>query len=283
MSDAFLPERMEDLTQDHVRRVRELGYSGIFSRFTDHDPFEVTAEQCHRVQSLLADQGVVMFQATGYRPCLVHPDETARVQAVRIMCEALRIASQLGASSVDTGPGSMSPDGPWSPDPYNFTPQAIHQLIKSMQEAAVAAEDHGVLLCLEGHQLVTVRSAEIMREVVDAVDSPFVRVDFDPANWIGLQNVYESGNAIEEMANTLGTRIATAHVKDVVLRPNHIVHIDYCPPGRGVMDVGALLRVMEQINPEAAVITEAVGEDLLAEVNEYLRTVADEQGIEVLE
>lgn len=283
ISDAFLPERMDDLTEAHVRRVRELGCSGVFTRFTDHDPFAVTEAQCRRVRELLAAGGVTMFQATGYRPCLVHPDETARAQAVRTLRQALHIAGQLGAVAIDTGPGSVSPNGPWAPDPYNFTPQAREQLVKSVREAASAAEEHGVVLCLEGHQLVTLRSAEVMAEVLDAVGSPWVKVDFDPANWIGLETIYESGPAIEAMAATLGARIATAHVKDVVLRPGMMVHIDYCPPGTGTMDVAALLRVMEALDPGAPVIVEAVEDDQLADVVAYLRRIAAEQRIEVRE
>ncbi len=282
VSDAFLPERMDDLTEAHARTVRELGCSGVFTRFTDHDPFAVTEAQCLRVRQLLASQDVTMFQATGYRPCLVHPDESARAEAVRTLRQALRIAGWLGAQAVDTGPGSLSPNGPWAPDPYNFTPQAREQLVKSAREAASAAEEHGVVLCLEGHQLVTLRSAEVMAEVLDAVDSPWVKVDFDPANWITLETIYESGAAIEAMAATLGDRIATAHVKDVVLRDEMMVHIDYCEPGAGMMDVAALLRTMDTLDPGAPVIVEAVETDRLSEVVAYLRQTATDQRIEVL-
>ncbi|WP_332643533.1 sugar phosphate isomerase/epimerase family protein [Aeromicrobium sp.] len=274
---------MDQLGSREIRRVRELGFSGIFSRFTAHDPHDVTTRQCDRVRKMLADEGVEMFQASGYRPCLVHPDEGVRTEAVRTLRAALRIAGELGAISVDTGPGSVSPNGPWAPDPYNFTSRAVEQLIKSVREAASAAEEHGVLLCLEGHQLVTLRSAEVMREVVDTVGSPYVKVDFDPANWIGLETIYETGPAIESMAAVLGDRIATAHVKDITLRSSLMVHIDHCPPGQGLMDIGALLRVMEQIDPEAAVILEAVEEDMLAEVNQLLRSLAKDQRIEVVE
>ena len=283
VSGAFLPERMADLTVAHARQVRELGSSGIFTRFTEDDPLTVGDAQCRRVRDVLEAEGVEMFQATGYRPTLVHPDESARREASRTLCEALRIARWLGARAVDTGPGSMSPRGPWFPDPYNYTEQAKEQLVKSLREGARAAEEHGVLLCVEGHQLVTLRSAEVTREVIDEVDSPWVRVDFDPANWITLETVYESGTAIDAMLETLGDRIASAHVKDVVVHDRLVVHIDHCAAGTGVLDIAALLLGMERLDPEAPIIVEAAETHELPDVFSFLRRTAAGLAVEVRE
>ena len=222
-----------------------------------------------------------MFQASGYRPALVHPDEPVRREAARTLCAALAVAAQLGAHAVDTGPGSLSPRGPWFPHPYNYTRQAREQLVKSLREGARAAEEHGVLLCAEGHQLVTLRSAEVMREVIDEVGSPWLRVDFDPANWITLETVYESGAAIDAMLATLGGRVASAHVKDVVVRDRLVVHIDHCAAGTGILDIPALLRGMERLDADAPVIIEAAEEHELEGVLAFLHRTTDELGIEV--
>src|SRR5205814_1589028 len=81
-----------------------------------------------------------------------------------------------------------------------------------------AAEDHGTHIGLEGHVVVTLSSAEIMREVIDAVGSPAVACDLDPVNWLRLESVYRSGEAIDHMVRVLGPgRILNAHSTDVVL------------------------------------------------------------------
>ena len=58
-----------------------------------------------------------MYQTTGYWQCLIHPDETERKKAVRTVQEALRVAGDIGARGIDTGPGSMNPTGPWNSSP----------------------------------------------------------------------------------------------------------------------------------------------------------------------
>jgi sugar phosphate isomerase/epimerase len=282
LSGAFLPERVATFSAATASRVRELGFSGVFTRFTEDDVHALGPAECQRVRELLESEGLVIFQASGYRPTLVHPDEDARREATRTLCAALRVAGWLGARSVDTGPGSMSPRGPWWPDPYNYTPEARDQLVKSVREAARAAEEHGVLLCLEGHQLVTLRSPEVMLDVVDEVGSPWVKVDFDPVNWLTLETVYESGQAIADTLELLGDRVASAHVKDAVLQDRGVVHIDEAVVGRGLLDLPALLSGMERLDPQAPVIVEAVEEDDVSEVSALLHRTADEQGIEVL-
>jgi len=178
MSGCFLPADMNDLTPAMCQRVRELGFSGIFTRFRANDPHTTPQAQAQRVRDLLSGEGVRLFQATGYWQNMITPDEMVRKESVRTVQAALRLAGWLGARGIDTGPGSMNPDGPWFPHPDNWTPSARRQLVKTLKECAPAAEDAGVYLSLEAHQLVTLQTSEITKEVLDEVDSPWVRCDY---------------------------------------------------------------------------------------------------------
>ena len=46
MSGAFLPSSMDDFTPEMAVRIRDLGYSGCFTRFTD-DPFTTEIGRAH--------------------------------------------------------------------------------------------------------------------------------------------------------------------------------------------------------------------------------------------
>src|SRR5262245_49116692 len=160
MCGAFLPDDMGDLTAEMLRHVRAMGFSGIFTRFRANDPHTTPRHKAEQARKMLADAGLRMFQAIGYWQNLVTPDENRRRESVRTLQAALRLASWLGAREMHTGPGSMSPDGPWLPHPHNWTAEARRQLVKSLKEAAPAAEEVGVFLGVEGHQLVTLESAQ---------------------------------------------------------------------------------------------------------------------------
>jgi sugar phosphate isomerase/epimerase len=281
VSGSLIPDDMDEITPALTERVRALGFSGIFSRFRANDPHTTTRAQCARARAVLADAGMAMYQATGYWQCLIHPDEVQRREAVRTLQAALRVASWLGARGIDTGPGSMSPRGPWFPHPDNWAPWAREQLVKSLKECAPVAEECGVLLSLEGHQLVTLDTAETMRAVLDEVDSPRVKCDFDPVNWITLRTVFETGPAIAAMVATLGPQIVSAHAKDVAIEDRLVVHIDNIAAGTGILDYPTFLRLIEDLDPSYPVIVEAAAIEELPAVSAFLHRTAQEYGITV--
>jgi sugar phosphate isomerase/epimerase len=282
MSGAFLPEDVDDVTAAVAQRVRALGFSGVFTRFAANDPTTVRRERCERARALLEDAGLRTYQATGYWQPLVHPDDGERREAVRVLQAALRMAGWLGARAIDTGPGSLAASGPWGPHPYARSAQARHQLVRSLRECAAAAEQAGVLLCLEGHVLVCIDSAEAMRDVLDEVGSPWVRADFDPVNWITLDTIFDTGAAIGQMLDVLGDRVASAHAKDVVLWDRLVLHLDQTAAGLGVLDYDVFLRRMDAYGPDVPVIVEAAEEADLPRVAAFLHERAQRLGIAVV-
>jgi sugar phosphate isomerase/epimerase len=272
---------MDDLTPAIAARVKELGFTGIFSRFRDNDPHTTTEAQCRRVRAILADADLTMYQCTGYWQCLIDPNDARRQSAIETLQAALRVAGWLGARGIDTGPGSLNPRGPWFPHPGNWTPEARERLIDSLRACAPVAESCGVYLSMEGHQLVTLDSAATMREVLDAVGSRWVRCDFDPVNWITLQTIFETGPAIKGMVETLGAHIVSAHAKDVQIQDKLVVHIDNIAAGTGILDFPTFLRLVEDLDPEYPVIVEAAGIDELPAVSAFLHRTARECGITV--
>jgi len=281
MSGCFLPDNMDDMTPEICRRVRDLGFSGIFTRFRRNHPLETSRAQADRVRRLMADEGVRLYQATGFWQNLVTPDETQRSEAVRVLQAALRLAGCLGARGIDTGPGSVNPDGPWFPHPYNWTQTARHQLIKSLREAAPAAEDAGVYLSLEGHQLVTLESPEVTAEVIDAVGSPWVRSDYDSANWITRREVFDTGPALDRHFDILGNRIISCHAKDIWIENRLALHLQDGCPGKGLLDFRTLFRRMEALSPDYPVIAEGNNTEELPQVSALFYGLARELGISV--
>jgi sugar phosphate isomerase/epimerase len=283
MSGCFLPEDMNDLTPALCRRVRALGFSGIFTRFRANDPHTTPPAQATRVRQMLADEGVALFQATGYWQRLVAADESERREAVRTLQAALRLAGWLGARGIDTGPGSHHPQGPWWPHPANWSAASRRQLVRSLKECAAAAEAAGVLLCLEGHQTVTLESAEVTREVLAEVDSRWVRCDYDSANWVGLKTLYDTTGLINSHFDLLGEWIASCHAKDVWAENRLSIHLQDGCPGQGLVDFRTLFRRLEALSPDYPAIAEGNTTDELPAVSALFHATARELGLRVLD
>lgn len=283
MSGCFLPTDLNDLTPEMCRRVRELGFSGIFTRFRANDPHTTPRSQAQRVRDLLAGEGVRFYQATGYWQNMVTPDEGARAESVRTIQAALRLASWMGARGIDTGPGSMNPDGPWFPHPDNWTATSRRQLVKTLKECAPAAEDAGVYLSLENHQLVTTCTPEITLEILDEVDSPWIRCDYDSANWITLYEIYDTGAALDHHFDLLGKHMVSCHAKDIWVENRLALHLHDGCPGKGNMDFATLIRRMEALSPDYPVIAEGNSTAELPEVSRLFHDTAQALGIRVLD
>jgi len=283
LNGCFLPDDMQDITPALCQRVRALGFSGIFTRFKNNHPLETPRAAAERVRQVLADNGLRMYQSTGFWQCLVTSDETRRAESVRVLQGAIRLAGWLGSRGIDTGPGSMNPRGPWFPHPDNLTPAARAQLIKSLKECAPVAEDCGVFLSMEGHQLVTLESAEVTAEVLDAVDSPWVTSDYDSANWLTLKEAFDPTPAINRHFDVLGRHIVSCHAKDVWLEDKLSIHIQDGCPGKGNLDFRTVITRMETLSPEYPVLPEGNVTEDLPEVVALFRRLADELGIKILE
>ena len=284
MSGCFLPEDMNDLTVEMCRRVRALGFSGIFTRFRANDPHTTPREQALRVKQLLADEGVTLFQVTGYWQFLISEDEAVRREAVRTLQAALRLTGWMGARGIDTGPGSYHPDGPWWPHPANWTATSRRQLIRSLRECAPAAEEAGVFLSLEGHPNVTLESAEVTLEVLQAVNSPWVRSDYDSANWAGLKTIYDTTALINHHFDLLGDWIISCHAKDIWPEEQRFSqHLQDGCPGRGKVDFRTLFQRMQALSPEYPVIAEGNTAEELPAVSQLFHRLASELNLRVLD
>lgn len=288
MCGCFLPVDMNDVTPEMCRRVRDLGFSGIFTRFSANHPLHTPQHMAQRARDVMAGEGIRLYQATGFWQNMVHPDESARADAVRVIQAALRLAGWLGARGIDTGPGSMAGtvgdhSSMWWPHPDNWTAASRRQLVKTLKECAKAAEDAGVYLSLEGAQTVTLDSADVTAEVLDEVDSPWVRSDYDSANWLTLKTVYDTTSAINHDFDVLGRHIVSCHAKDA-WPVNHLnVRVDQGCPGKGKVDFKTLFRRIEALSPEYPVIAEGNTTEELPQVSKLFHDIAKELNITVLE
>jgi sugar phosphate isomerase/epimerase len=281
VSGTVLPDDLRALTPEIAQTIKAWGYTGVFTRFRANHPLRTSPDDCRRVRDLLAEHQLDHVMATGFWQCLIHPEPDTRARAVEILQGALRLAGALGAQAIDTGPGSLSDNGPWAPHPDNWRPWAEENLIDSLRQAAPVAEEAGVRIHLEGHQLVVLRDPETARRVIDATESPWVKLDIDPVNWITLQTYYDTAAAIDAMFDTLGERIGSGHSKDVVLWDRHTLHLDTVMTGEGLIDHGRYLQRLQALDPDIYLVVEHCPPEEAANVHTFLRREAEAAGVEI--
>ncbi len=278
----IVPASPDELTPAVAARIRALGVTALVTHF-EVPAADMRGIRGHRLGRVLADAGLGIVQYGGLRPNLVTADAVRRRDSIREIGEFLRTAAFLRADMVVTGCGSHHPDHPYGPSPENYSARSRDLLVSSLVELADRAADTGTMLAMEAHCLTTLESPETVREILDAVDSPWIRANFDPVNFLGsVRAVYSSGAAAQHAARVLQPRLApAAHIKDVAVEAELVLHIAETVPGTGVLDLPSVLAACRRfLPPPATLIVEHLGAGDVPSALAHVTSVAAGCGIE---
>jgi hypothetical protein len=126
-----------------------------------------------------------------------------------------------------------------------------------------------------------------IREVVEAVGSSSVRVNFDPVNLLSsVDAVFASGAEMAAMQAELdGWYHWTAHAKDVLIEPRLALHLEETVCGDGLLDWPAYLRCAERLGSPvrpAAVLVEHMPAFLAPKGLAFLRAQAATAGVTIV-
>lgn len=263
-----------------VHQVRELGFEAASWHLPDLDTAR-DRERLADVREALYEEELELCQLLppDY-PSLVHPDPAVRLVGIEALGTVIQAAVVLGAGNVYVRPGSLNDAGPWTPHPENRRPETRARLIDSLRRLMPVAEQAGIPLAVEGHVVSPLYSPPVIREVLDAVDSPLLRVNADPVNLIGtLDAAFDPAPLLHELFDVLGDAIICGHAKDVTVGNGLVLHIEECVPGQGYLDQELFLRRFEAACPRGVVLIEHLPVDRVPEARRALLEFAARGGL----
>jgi sugar phosphate isomerase/epimerase len=273
-----MPGHVRDVTAETAKRIRELGFTGV--SVAGIDPYGVTREELERAASILRDGGVEIAQANARYEVLVHPDDARRADGIKALQKACECARILRANNLYVRPGSVNPAGAWTPHPENTRLRTLERLVDSLRQVASVAASEGVVLAIEGGAVSPLESAERVREVIDAVDSPSLRFNTDPVNFVGsLADAYNTTSLVHRLFDVTGHYTICAHAKDIVWEDSLTVRFKEVVIGEGIMDQITFLRRFEECCPEGWVLIEHLPDEKIPQAKRALDTAASQAGL----
>ncbi len=213
--------------EDFILRAHELGVDGVSLEscfFPEH-----SREYLAHLKALLDQYGLKRVYAWG------HPDglEGGKNQdAYRDMLASFERACAIGATVMRVVGSSLR----FRKEPHE--PQ-IHRLAAMFREAVKPAQDYGIRMAVENHIDFT---SDEMLALLDAVDSPYLGINFDTGNFVRLLD-----DPVKGMAK-LANRVYATHIKD--LKPQKGVAADEwyffstTPVGDGLCDNQRLVQML---------------------------------------
>lgn len=184
----------------------------------------------------------------------VHPDPAERYTMLRRFEEHLRFARDFDCSIVGTETGSCNPDCSWHPDTQK--PETFDLLCFSLERLLTAAEKCGSIVGVEAvADQHTIASIELMGKLLARFPSPSLKVIYDPVNLIPMQGLEEDQSAFFTRAfDVFGDHIVAVHAKDFQMDRGK--KRGDLPPGTGLLDYTALLKVIMQRKPGIDILLE---------------------------
>mgnify|MGYP000038287427 CR=1 FL=1 len=231
--------------------ARAAGYSAIYLPLGE----EAGIEAARALERAAARAGLVIAEAGAWSNPL-SPDEATRRAAVLKCQRMLALADAANARCCVNIAGSRGTkwDGPSRAD---LSEETLEQIVVTVREIIDAVRPVRTYYTLETMPWMFPDSTESYVRLIRAIDRPRFAVHFDPVNLVSSpQRFFHTGALIAEFVAALGPHIRSCHAKDIALRDNLTVHLDEVRPGTGGLDYGALLRALNQLDPDVPLMLE---------------------------
>jgi len=225
-----------------------------------------------RIRDIFARRGIGIAVLGCYiNP--VHPDPEELERQLRRFEEHLRFARDFGCAVVGTETGSLNPDCSYHPATRNQ--ETFDRLCGSVERLVAVAERCGSIVGIEPvadqHTLSTIEKTKVL---IGRIDSPALRIIFDPVNLIPRSGLGESQEAFFKRAfEAFGPRIVVVHAKDFRFEKGR--KSEAVAAGAGVFDFDAFFRMLQAEKPGIDVLLENVTPETAPAAMARLAVIAD--------
>jgi len=213
----------------------------------------------------------------------ISPNDDQREKALAKCRQQLELAERIGARCCVNIAGSRNAEDWHGPHALNFSQETFDMIVESVRNIIDHVKPTRTVYSLEMMSWVWPDSADQYLQLAKAIDRPAFGIHVDPVNIINSPARYfDNAKFVTHTIKTLGSSIRSVHIKDVTMSQKQLVHIDECRPGMGQLDYTALLRALNQLEPDLPIMLEHLpnaGEYQLAA--DHLRSVAQQEGIEL--
>jgi len=237
-------------------------------------PARIDPTLCARVRAAFALRGLTMSALSG-TVNMIHPDLTERAEGLRRLGVLIGACEALGATVVTLCTGTRDPHNMWRRHPDNDSPTAWNDLVASMGEAVRWAEQAGVTIAIEPEVANVVDSARKARRLLNELGSPRLKVVMDGANIFHSGELPRMRAMLDEAFALLGSDIVLAHAKDL----DHDGEAGHLPAGRGVLDYGQYLALLQGSGFVGALILHGLAEEDVTSCLAFVRAAAPEGSV----
>lgn len=196
---------------------------------------------------------------------MIHPDPAKREAGHRRLDVIAAQARTMGTGLVTLCTGTRNADDQWRHHPDNATPEAWRDLLRAMETAIAIAERHDVDLGIEPEVANVIDSAAKARRLIDALQSPRLKIVLDPANLFETAGLAEQRDRVSQAVDLLADRLVMAHAKDRDASGRFVA------AGQGVLDYDHYLACLKRAGFAGNLVTHGLDAAEAPTVARFLR------------
>jgi L-ribulose-5-phosphate 3-epimerase len=206
--------------------------------YTEHVmPELMTQDDKKALLKRLKGYGLIPMSISG------HSDLTSR-EGIELLKKRIDLAKEIGIDIVNTGPGLVENDA------------GRENFFININEIAEYAADAGVTVALETHgELLS--SGEASAEIIEKIDSPWIRINYDTGNVIFYGGVRPEEDIVHAVPY-----ISHVHLKD---KRGGVKVWDFPPIGKGDVNFPSVFKTLSERGYKGpiSVEIEVLGKDII--------------------
>ena len=226
--------------KETIARIAGLGYQGLelLADVPHAWPAGLLDERKHAIRECLNRHNLAISNINAFmmnavadprqpywHPSWIEPDRHYRAIRREHTCRALRLANELGASSIQTEPGGpLAPGQSWQ--------AAADVFYDEIMPCVALAEQLEIFLLIEPEPGLMIERFEQYLEFADRIGSPWVGLNFD------IGHAFCVGQEPQQWIARMAPHTKHYHVEDIAATRKHA----HLVPGRGVIDFPAVFR-----------------------------------------
>lgn len=261
----------EQAMEARAAKAREEGFACVHLALSkvmkgiDFDECALTEGLAMHTKRVFAQNGLDIAVLGCYLN-LAHPDQ-GRLRDIQSRYYGhLRAAALMGAGVVGTETGAPNPE--YKTDANTHTGEALDTFIRNLAPVVERAEHWGVAVAIEPVWKHIVYDADRALAVLNAIQSPNLRIILDPVNLLYAGNAGQREQVIGDAIDKLADHIAVVHLKDFVREGDGLRSV---AAGTGEMDYTQILRFMKERKPCIHATLENTSNDSAVQAREFLQ------------
>ncbi len=218
-------------------------------------PDEIDPALCATIRQAMAARQITMAAVSGTYN-MIDPDLAQRELGLQRLRTLAAACHDMGTNVITLCTGTRDRGSMWRRHPDNDSPEAWLDLVIELRKAVVFAAQYGVTLAFEPEVNNVADSAQKARQLLDEVQSPYLKVVMDGANVFHKGELPRMCEILNEMFALLGNDIALAHAKDL----DHDGDAGHLAAGQGLLDYQHYLGLLKKVGYSGALILHGLDE-----------------------